>query len=118
MLLPQGSPGRLTPAQARVVRDGSALFADVREEGESMVGHAPRAVFWPPPRLAEGAGVPGFGDGPDLVLICRSGNRCQQAAHLLSARGVKAVDVTGGMRVWDAEGLPVRDAHRVAGTVI
>ncbi|MFJ3658750.1 rhodanese-like domain-containing protein [Streptomyces nigra] len=62
--------------------------------------------------------MPGCGDGRDLVLICRSGTRSQQVAHLLAAHDVRAVDVTGGMRAWVAEGLPFRDAHGAAGTVI
>ncbi|MFC8760374.1 MULTISPECIES: rhodanese-like domain-containing protein [Streptomyces] len=51
-------------------------------------------------------------------MICRSGNRSQQAAHLLAESGVAAVDVTGGMCAWADPGLPVKDAHGAAGTVI
>ncbi|MFD0034358.1 rhodanese-like domain-containing protein [Streptomyces sp. NPDC127172] len=120
MLLSPSGPGRITPAQAhRAVQDGSALLADVREEDEFRAGHAPGAVFLPLSRLPGDAGLPGHGDGRDLVLICRSGNRSQQAAHLLAVEhGVEAVDVMGGMRDWVAEGLPVRDAHGAAGIVI
>lgn len=119
MLLPPSGPGRITPAQAhRAVEDGSALLADVREEDEFRAGHAPGAMFLPLSRLAEGVSLPGCGDGSDLVLICRSGNRSQQAARLLAERGVTTVDVTGGMRAWADLGLPVRDAHGAAGTVI
>ncbi len=109
----------MTPAQAhRAVEDGSALLADVREEDEFQAGHAPVAVFLPLSRLAGGADLPGQMVGRDLVLICRSGHRSQQAARLLADRGVTAVDVTGGMRAWAAVGLPVQDAHGAAGTVI
>lgn len=119
MLLPPSGPGRITPAQAhRAVEDGSALLADVREEDEFRAGHAPGAVFLPLSRLAEGAGLPGPVDCRGLALICRSGNRSQQAAHLLAERGVAAVDVTGGMCAWADLGLPVQDAHGAAGTVI
>ncbi|MEU0047704.1 rhodanese-like domain-containing protein [Streptomyces werraensis] len=119
MLLPPSGPGRITPAQAhRAVEDGFVLLADVREEDEFRAGHAPGAVFWPLSRLAEGAALPGPVAGRGLVLICRSGTRSQQAAHLLAERGVAAVDVTGGMCAWVAEGLPVQDAHGAAGTVI
>ncbi|KOU70341.1 rhodanese-like domain-containing protein [Streptomyces diastaticus] len=119
MLLPECGPGRVTPAQAhRAVEDGCALLADVREEDEFQAGHAPAAILLPLSQLAEGTGLPGREDGRDLVLICRSGHRSQQAARLLADRGVTAVDVTGGMRAWAAEGLPVHDAHGAAGTVI
>ncbi|WP_329564974.1 rhodanese-like domain-containing protein [Streptomyces sp. NBC_01361] len=121
MLLPSSGPGRITPAQAHhAVEDGSGLLADVREENEFRAGHAPGAMFLPLSRLAEGAGVPGREDGRDLVLICRSGSRSQQAARLLARRGggVAAVDVVGGMCAWVAGGLPVQDAHGAAGIVI
>lgn len=119
MLLPQCGPGRITPAQAhRAVEDGSALLADVREEDEFRAGHAPGAMFLPLSRLASVAGLPGREDGRGLVLICRSGNRSRQAAHLLAARGVAAVDITGGMCAWADLGLPVLDAHGAAGTVV
>lgn len=134
MLLPQSGPGRITritPAQAhRAVENGSALLADVREEDEFQAGHAPGAVLVPLSRLAEGpvlplsswlaenTGLPGRGDNRDLVLICRSGHRSQQAARLLAAHGLPAVDVMGGMRAWAADGLPVQDIHGAAGTVI
>ncbi|SEP02867.1 rhodanese-like domain-containing protein [Actinacidiphila rubida] len=116
---PQSGPGRITPAQAhRAVEDGSALLIDVREETEFRAGHAPGATFLPLSRLAQGEGLPGPGDGRSLMLICRSGNRSQQAARLLTERGVAAVDVLGGMRDWAALGLPVHDADGAAGTVI
>ncbi|MFI7236674.1 rhodanese-like domain-containing protein [Streptomyces cyaneofuscatus] len=119
MLLPPSGPGRITPAQAhRAVEDSSALLADVREEDEFRAGHAPGAMLLPLSRLAEGPGLPGREDGRGLVLIRRSGNRSQQAAHLLAERGVTAVDVTGGICAWADLGLPVRDAHGAAGTVI
>ncbi|MER5252413.1 MULTISPECIES: rhodanese-like domain-containing protein [unclassified Streptomyces] len=119
MLLPHSGPGRITPAQARrAVEDGSALLADVREENEFGAGHAPGATLWPLSRLARGAAPPGPDDGRGLVLICRSGNRSQQAVRLLAERGVTAVDVIGGMVDWADQGLPVQDAHGAAGTVI
>ncbi|GAA3711872.1 rhodanese-like domain-containing protein [Streptomyces tremellae] len=119
MLLPECGPGRVTPAQAhRAVEDGSALLADVREEDEFQAGHAPAAFFLPLSRLAGGADLPSRMDGRDLLLICRSGHRSQQAARLLADRGVTALDVTGGMRAWAAEGLPVQDARGAAGSVI
>lgn len=119
MLLSQDGPGRITPAQAhRAVEDGSALLVDVREQDEFQAGHAPGAVLWPLSRLAEGADLPGSEDGRTLVLICRSGNRSQQAARLLAERGVAAVDVTGGMCDWADQGLAVQDAGGASGTVI
>ncbi len=119
MLLSHHGHGRVTPAQAyRAVENGTAVLVDVRETEEFAAGHVPGALLVPLGRLTDGADVPGSGDGRDLVLICRSGNRSQQAGRLLAARGVAAVDVRGGMCAWVAGGLPVQDVHGAAGTVI
>lgn len=111
------SASRITPAQAhRLLRDGTAVLVDVRDEGEFAAGHAPGAVHLPLSSLAGGsAGLPA---GRAPVLICRSGNRSRQAAELLAARGVSVPDVVGGMREWAALGLPVEDARGAAGTVL
>ncbi|MFB7936064.1 rhodanese-like domain-containing protein [Streptomyces sp. NPDC056049] len=117
-LLPRGS-GRIPAEQAyRLLRECSAVLLDVREADEYDAGHAPGALHVPLSRLAVDGEVPGSKDGRTLVLICRSGNRSRHAARILAERGVEAVDVTGGMYDWAAQGLPVQDASGAAGTVI
>ncbi|MFC8515402.1 rhodanese-like domain-containing protein [Streptomyces sp. NPDC057257] len=118
-------PDRITVTRAhRLLRDGTAVLIDVREADEFRAGHAPGALHVPLSRLADStAAVPGLPRdhgpaAPRLVLICRSGNRSRQAAELLAARGIAAVDVVGGMRGWVAEGLPVQDADGADGAVI
>jgi hydroxyacylglutathione hydrolase len=96
----------------RLLRDGAAVLVDVREADEFRAGHAPGALHAP---LSQGLPV---ADGRRLILVCRSGNRSQQAVALLAERGVTAVDVVGGMRGWAAQGLPVEDASGAAGVVI
>ncbi|WP_309239284.1 rhodanese-like domain-containing protein [Streptomyces lunaelactis] len=66
-------------------------------------GHAPGAVHRSLTELSDGAPLPPEDRGQRLIVICRSGNRSRQAAALLTAGGVDAVDVSGGMREW-AEG--------------
>ncbi len=101
-------PGRLTPQQAhQQTNDGTAVLLDVRETPEWNAGHAPDAVRLPLSRLAAGASLPAAAQGRPVVTICRSGHRSQQAAKLLTGRGVQATDVTGGMTAWAREGLPV-----------
>ncbi|MGW0783210.1 rhodanese-like domain-containing protein [Streptomyces sp. NPDC002913] len=119
MLLPRGGSGRISPAQAHhMIQEGTAVLLDVREADEYRAGHAPGALHMPLSRLAAGADPPGGPAGCGPVLICRSGRRSQDAAHLLARRGVASVDVIGGMDDWAAQGLPVTDAHGRAGTVI
>ncbi|SEE07466.1 Rhodanese-related sulfurtransferase [Streptomyces sp. PAN_FS17] len=78
---------------------------------EWQTGHAPRAVHLPLSALAAGAGLPAHAQARPLVVICRSGNRSRQAAELLAARGVDAVDVIGGMKEWASAGLPAVDGR-------
>jgi rhodanese-related sulfurtransferase len=101
-------PGRLTPQLAhQQTSDGTAVLLDVRETPEWNAGHAPGALHLPLSRLAAGASLPAATQGRTVVTICRSGHRSQQAAKLLTQRGVRATDVTGGMAAWARRGLPV-----------
>ncbi|MGW3253060.1 rhodanese-like domain-containing protein, partial [Streptomyces fungicidicus] len=40
-------------------------------------------------------------------VICRSGGRSAQVTMYLAQQGVDAVNVDGGMQVWEAAGRPV-----------
>ena len=81
-----------------------ATLLDVREDDEWAAGHAPDAVHVPmsglPARLGE---VP---EGP-LAVVCRVGGRSAQVTAYLVAQGRDAVNVAGGMLVWEAEGRPL-----------
>ena len=97
---------------ARLVDAGLALLVDVREDDEWTAGHAPPALHVPLGRLPQ-ARLP---VGRPVLAICRSGNRSATAAALLLARGVHARNVAGGMRAWQAAGLPVTTGHGPPGT--
>ncbi|MFJ8487273.1 rhodanese-like domain-containing protein [Streptomyces sp. NPDC094038] len=98
---------RLTPAEARERADADAVLLDVREAGEWAAGHAPGAMHAPLSGLTAGAPLPPAATDRPLVVICHSGRRSRQAAALLTARGLDAVDVVGGMTAWRAAGLAV-----------
>ncbi|MCP9210442.1 rhodanese-like domain-containing protein [Streptomyces sp. NEAU-Y11] len=118
MFLFRRSQRRLTPQQAHTnTADGSAVLLDVRETPEWRAGHAPGALHLPLTRLLAGAALPETAQGRPVVAICRSGHRSQRAATLLDARGVDAVDVTGGMNAWAAAGLPVVDEGGQGGRI-
>ncbi|WP_327714239.1 rhodanese-like domain-containing protein [Streptomyces sp. NBC_00490] len=120
----RGGAGRVTTQEAAArtghgstAADGDAVLLDVREPHEWQAGHAPRAVHLPLSALVAGAGLPANAQARSLIVICRSGNRSQQAAEILVARGAEAVDVIGGMKDWAGAGLPVVDAHGRSGVV-
>lgn len=99
----------------RLVAAG-ALLLDVREPDEWAAGHAPAAVHVPLGALA--ATATDDWAGRRVVVICRSGNRSRTATDALLGRGIDAVNLAGGMRAWEAAGLPVvtpsGDVGRVA----
>ncbi len=96
---------------ARLADAGLALLVDVGEGDEWAAGHAPAAVHVPLGNLPQ-TQLPA--DLP-VLAICRSGNRSAAATALLLARGADACNVTGGMRAWQAAGLPVTTGHGPAG---
>lgn len=79
-----------------------ATLLDVREPDEWAAGHAERATHVPlgevPDRLAE------LPHGSPLYVVCRSGARSGRAVDWLQRQGVDAVNVSGGMRAWEAAG--------------
>ncbi|MET7542285.1 rhodanese-like domain-containing protein [Streptomyces sp. NPDC005507] len=101
-----------------MLQTATAVLLDVRETQEWQAGHIPGAQHLPLSRLTAGAKAPSAPAGSRLVLICRSGQRSQHAARLLREQGIDAVDVTGGMKAWVRQGLPIQDTAGAAGTVI
>jgi rhodanese-related sulfurtransferase len=86
--------------------DQPALI-DVREADEFAAGHAPGAVNVPLSELhARAQEIPADGD---VYLICQAGGRSAQATAFLGARGVNAINVTGGTNAW------IRSGHPIAG---
>ncbi len=96
--------------------DADALWLDVRENDEWEAGHAPAAIHIAmsdlPDRLDQ------LRDGRRIVVICRSGNRSGKVTAWLINHGIDAVNLTGGMQVWEREGLPVVTSADTVGAVI
>ncbi|MGW4898634.1 rhodanese-like domain-containing protein [Kitasatospora sp. NPDC004240] len=117
---------RLTAAEARRRAAAGALLLDVRTPGEWRDARIPGAAHLPladliaTSALAEGplsrASLAALVDGRQVVVICRSGRRSQQAASLLVRAGVDAADVVGGLIAWAEDGLPVVRRRTGAGT--
>lgn len=97
-----------TPQQvAEQVLNGKALLVDVRGLSEWNDGHIAEAkhimLGYLPDRVQE---LPK--DKP-IVVQCRTGSRSAIAASILQARGITNVmNLLGGIRDWQASGLPVK----------
>ena len=112
-MINQTAVPEITPADASAPTDGEVLL-DVREVDEWAAGHAPGSVNLPlsrfhPDRLPEAA---------RLLCVCRSGARSGRAVAALRNAGYDAVNVSGGMNAWQADGLPIERADGRPGTVI
>lgn len=109
-------PPEITAEEAKQRADDGALLLDVREADEWIAGHAPDAVHIALGDLqAEYTSLPK--DRP-IVAICRVGGRSQRATVALREIGYDVVNMTGGMRAWDAAGQPIVTDDGAAGQVI
>jgi rhodanese-related sulfurtransferase len=104
--------GTTTPRQVRE-RQSDTLLLDVRTPAEFEEVHVEGAVLHPltelnPDHVRQLAtGKRGF------VLICGSGGRARQAAEKLAASGLSGIQVmSGGMKAWEGEGLPVKRGQK------
>lgn len=95
----------MTPmAVVDLINAGGAVI-DVREPDEWAAGHAPQALHIPMSQVE--SRVDEIRPQVAAVIVCRSGGRSRSIAQLLSARGINAVNLSGGMRAWDEAGFPV-----------
>ncbi|MER5929793.1 rhodanese-like domain-containing protein [Streptomyces sp. NPDC002054] len=97
-----------------------SFILDVREDDEWAAGHAEGALHIPMSEF-----VARFGElteaapqGRQIHVMCRVGGRSAQVTQYLVQQGIDAVNVDGGMQVWEASGRPVVDSAGGAGTVI
>ncbi|MGL5825447.1 MAG: thioredoxin domain-containing protein [Nocardioides sp.] len=81
------------------------IVLDVREPDEYAGGHLDGVLFVP---MGEVRGriteVPG---GERIYVLCASGKRSAMVAEFLTGQGFDAVNVSGGMAAWQAQGFPV-----------
>lgn len=96
------------PAEARErAAKHRALIVDVREHNEWQSGHIPGAKHIPLGQL--GAHSTELLAVPEIIFVCRSGNRSATAAKTLgSAKHTNVSSLAGGMQAWERAGLPVK----------
>jgi rhodanese-related sulfurtransferase len=79
-------------------------IVDVREDDEWAAGRIDGAVHIP---LGQLDGRSSELDAHrQVVTVCRGGGRAGKAAELLSAKGLRAEVMDGGMTQWAENGLP------------
>lgn len=108
------------PALAEALVGGTPpVVIDVRgpEEFAGPLGHIAGAANIPVDSLAADPGLVGPPGGRGVVLVCLTDRRSSRAAEAVLGAGHEAVAVLrGGMKAWNAAGLPVvRGAAHPAG---
>lgn len=108
----EGENLRSEMAQGRPV-----VMVDVRSEREFNEVHIPGAVNVPLQQFAQvAAELARLTQGRDLVLVCRTDRRAQQARQLLADQGrADARILQGGMVHWIDEDGPTQWAQRPRG---
>lgn len=104
-------PRRLDVQALRERLEGHASprLLDVRTPAEFETGHIPGAYNVPLDTLREHREELRRHLDEDVVLVCRSGNRAEQAEKALAEVGLPGLRVLdGGMVGWAASGAPVR----------
>lgn len=105
----------MTKIKAKELKDNldGDLLLDVRTPAEYEEIHIPGSRLLPLHALDAEAARKLQPEGKTCYLICRSGNRAQQAAEKLAAAGVQNVVVLdGGVTAWDSAGLPVQRGRK------
>lgn len=103
---PASLPPEISVSEAFTRYQNGAFVLDVRTQAEWDEYHAPDTTLIPldqlPSRLNE------LPRDEEIVVVCRTGNRSQQARDILIQAGFTQVtSMTGGLSEWRASGYPV-----------
>lgn len=98
----------VSPQTAHAKINEGALLLDVRAYPEWRGSHVAGATLIPLPELQRNPRRGALGD--EVLVICQSGHRSQLATRILSANGVNASSVEGGLNAWQRAGLPSQKA--------
>ncbi|MDG4833744.1 rhodanese-like domain-containing protein [Solwaraspora sp. WMMD1047] len=112
-----------------IAEDRSPRLLDVRTRAEFETAHIPGSYHVPLDLLREHRAELRAHLDEEVLLICRSGNRAEQAGQALAAAGLPNVRVlTGGMLAWERTGAAVnrgrvrweleRQVRLVAGSIV
>lgn len=86
---------------------------DVRTPGEYAGGHLPGALNIPLDRIQRAlADVRQAADRGEVLIVCASGARSENACRVLAENGIPTATLSGGTSAWAAEG---HDLHRPQG---
>ena len=86
----------------------SAVFLDIRDDGEYRGGHIPEAIHIPVKQLADRIAELNKHKDCPVIAYCRSGSRSNGAGRLLKKHGFENVyNLDGGIAAWQKANLPL-----------
>jgi rhodanese-related sulfurtransferase len=98
------TPTALTTDEART-RLHELTIIDVRTPGEYAGGHLPGALNVPLDQIQRALpGIRHAADRGDVLVVCASGARSENACRILAQNGVTATTLSGGTGAWAADG--------------
>ncbi|MFF8972241.1 rhodanese-like domain-containing protein [Streptomyces sp. NPDC014995] len=107
------TPTTLDPRQAHS-RLHELTVIDVRTPGEYAGGHLPGALNIPLDQLDRAlTDIRTAAEGGDILVVCASGARSENACRVLAENGITTATLAGGTSAWAAQG---HDLHRPTGT--
>ncbi len=99
-------PAEVAPGEAMARYTAGALVLDVRTAAEWSQGHIANSVLIPLDELANR--LEELPRGRDIIVVCHSGARSQQAAALLRQSGfARVTSLSGGLQAWESAGYPL-----------
>ena len=115
--------------QERLATDTAPRVLDVRTPAEFETAHVPGSYNVPLDNLREHRAELQAHLDEDVVLVCRTGGRAEQAEKALAEVGLPGLRVLeGGMVAWESNGAPVnrgkqtweleRQVRLVAGSIV
>ncbi|GAA2815104.1 rhodanese-like domain-containing protein [Crossiella cryophila] len=93
-----------------------AYLLDVREDDEWAAGHAEGAKHIPMGEVV--ARLDELANDGVVHVICRAGGRSARVTAYLNSNGWDAINVDGGMQLWQAAGRPLVAESGAEPTVI
>ncbi|MBV7694641.1 rhodanese-like domain-containing protein [Streptomyces sp. TRM70350] len=108
------APVALSPEEART-RLPHLSVVDVRTPAEYAAGHLPGALNIPLDQLHRA--LPALREARgDLLVVCASGRRSEQACVALAEEGVPAMTLAGGTQEWARRGHELGRPHQTPRT--
>lgn len=107
------TPTRLLTHEAST-RLHELTVIDVRTPGEYAAGHLPGALNIPLDQVQRALpAIRHTADRGDVLIVCASGTRSENACRTLAENGITTATLSGGTGAWSADG---HDLHRPQGT--